>query len=57
MRLEDIPDSKGSKYPHRVTLCLSDEAKEKIKKLKEAGKDPSALFRKMIEDTLKDIAV
>jgi hypothetical protein len=57
MKLEDVPDAKGLKYPHRVTLCLSDESKLKIKRLKEAGKDPSAFFRKLIEDALNKIPV
>lgn len=57
MKLEDVPDSRPVKYPHRVTLCLSDEAKMKIRKLKDAGKDPAALFRDLIENTLKKITI
>lgn len=57
MRIEDIPDSKGAKYPEKLTLCLSHETYQKIQKLKEMKKDPHTFIRQKIEEIFRELAV
>lgn len=55
MKLEDIPDL-GIKYPAKICVSLSLEAKHKLDILKKnMGKDTSELFRMLIDDFLETV--
>ncbi|GAC1467180.1 MAG: hypothetical protein NVSMB70_12630 [Chamaesiphon sp.] len=56
MKLEDVPNLKGNKYPTRISVSLSSEAKEKLEILKRVkGKDTSELVRILITDFLQGL--
>ena len=57
MGIEDIPDLKSTQYPERVTVCVSEEIRQKIRALKAQRKDVPELLRKAIDKALKDVAV
>lgn len=54
MNLEDIPNL-GKKYPEKICISLSSDAKQKLDILKKNGKDTSELFRMLLDEFLKGI--
>jgi metal-responsive CopG/Arc/MetJ family transcriptional regulator len=56
MKLEDVPDLKGNRYPARISVSLSSEAKTKLDSIKKIkGKDTSELVRMLLDDFLKGV--
>lgn len=50
MKLDDIPNLKGSRYPARITVPLSKDTKEKLDALKRKRKDTAELVRRLIDE-------
>lgn len=57
MEIDKIPDLKGPRYPERVTFLISTDASEKLKRLKERGKDVPAYVRKVLDEALARLEV
>lgn len=57
MSIDDIPNLKSTQFPERVTVCVSEETKLKIKSLKAQRKDVPELLRQAFDKALKDVAV
>lgn len=55
MKLEDVPDLKGSRYPKRISVAVSEQVFQKLDQLKKnKRKDPSELVRMLIDEFLKE---
>jgi hypothetical protein len=56
MKLEDIPELKGERYPETICVALSTESKRKLQIIKKVKRrDPSELVRMLIDDFLKTV--
>lgn len=55
MKLEDIPNVKATQYPIRITVCVSQETKNKFDALKRRRKDTSELIRMLLDEFLDKI--
>ncbi len=53
LKIADLPDSDGLKYPIPYTIRVSLEVKRKLQEIKARGKDPARTVRKILEEGLK----
>lgn len=53
LTINDIPDKRAKGCKEIVSLVISFEAKQYLKSLKDAGKDPQEFVRMLIADFMK----
>lgn len=55
MKLKEIPDLQASKFPKRISVALSPETYNNLRRLRDSGKDTAEFLRMLIDRALAEV--